>query len=56
MKAILTNADHRSMATHSKRTSHSHHLGQTAVTILMAIGFLGLIMMLSYLFINGTIK
>jgi len=54
MKAVLTNADHRSATHLSKKHSHSTHLGVTAVTILMAIAFLGLVMFLSYLFISGT--
>ena len=34
---------------------HSHHLGQTAVTVLLAAGFLGLVMFLSYIFITATV-
>lgn len=34
---------------------HSHHLGQTAVTLLLAAGFLGLVMFLSYIFITATV-
>jgi hypothetical protein len=32
------------------------HAGNAAVTILLAIGFLGLVLFLSYLFIAGTMK
>jgi hypothetical protein len=32
------------------------HPGNAAVTILLAIGFLGLVLFLSYLFITGTMK
>jgi hypothetical protein len=35
---------------------HSHHLGQTAVTLLLAVGFLGLVMFLSYIFITATVR
>jgi hypothetical protein len=38
-------------ATHSV---HHHHPGQAATTILLAIGFLALVMFLSYLFITGN--
>jgi len=33
---------------------HSHHLGQTAVTVLLAVSFLGLVMFLSYIFITSV--
>jgi hypothetical protein len=48
MKAILTNADHRT------KSGHSNHLGDTTITILLAVAFLGFVMMLSYLFIAKT--
>jgi hypothetical protein len=54
MKAVLTNADHRSATHLQKKHSHTTHFGVTAVTVLMAIAFLGLVMFLSYLFISGT--
>jgi hypothetical protein len=34
---------------------HSVHLGKTAVTILLALSFLGLVMFLSYIFITTTV-
>jgi hypothetical protein len=34
---------------------HSMHLGKTAVTVLLALSFLGLVMFLSYIFITTTI-
>ena len=34
---------------------HSIHLGKTAVTVLFAISFLGLVMFLSYIFITTTV-
>ena len=34
---------------------HSMHLGNTAVTILLALSFLGLVMFLSYIFITTTV-
>jgi hypothetical protein len=54
MKAILTNADHRTMANLPKKSEHSTHLGDTTITILLAVAFLGFVMMLSYLFISQT--
>jgi hypothetical protein len=54
MKAILTNADHRTMASLPKKSEHSHHFSPTAITILLAVAFLGFVMMLSYLFISQT--
>jgi hypothetical protein len=54
MKAILTNADHRTMANLPKKSEHSHHFGPTTITILLAIAFLGFVMTLSYLFISQT--
>ncbi len=32
------------------------HAGNAALTMLLAIGFLGLVLFLSYLFIAGTMK
>ncbi len=34
---------------------HSIHLGETAVTVLLAVSFLGLVMFLSYIFIIATV-
>jgi hypothetical protein len=34
---------------------HSLHLGKTAVTVLLAVSFLGLVMFLSYIFITATV-
>ena len=33
-----------------KKISHSFHLGDTAKTVLLALGFIGLVMFLSYLY------
>jgi len=45
----------RHMKTHTHPThNHSSHVGSTAGTILLAIGFLALVMMLTYLFTNGV--
>ena len=33
-----------------KKMLHSLHLGETAKTVLLAIGFIGLVMFLSYLY------
>jgi len=33
-----------------KKTTNSFHLGENGKTALMAIGFLGLVMLLSYLY------
>lgn len=33
-----------------KRIFHSIHLGETAKTALLAVGFIGLVMFLSYLY------
>ncbi len=33
-----------------KKMIHSFHLGDTAKTILLALGFIGLVMFLSYLY------
>ena len=37
-----------------KKSIHHMHAGEAATTILLAIGFLTLIMFLSYLFITGN--
>ena len=37
-----------------KKSTHHLHAGEAAMTILLAIGFLGLVMFLSYLFISGN--
>jgi hypothetical protein len=43
------------MKTHTHPNHHhSFHLGSTAGTILLAVGFLALIMMLTYLFTTGV--
>ena len=34
----------------------AHSAGNAGLTILLAIGFLGLVMFLSYMFITGTMK
>lgn len=34
---------------------HHHHLGQTATTVLLAIAFLSVVMLLSYLFSAGLL-
>jgi hypothetical protein len=39
---------------HMKKNTHHLHAGEAAMTILLAIGFLGLVMFLSYLFISGN--
>jgi hypothetical protein len=54
MKAILTNADHRTMANLPKKSGHSSSFGETTITILLAVAFLGFVMTLSYLFITQT--
>jgi len=38
---------------HMKHSIHLH-LGQTAVTVLLAVSFLGLVMFLSYIFISSV--
>jgi hypothetical protein len=38
---------------HMKHSMHLH-LGQTAVTVLLAVSFLGLVMFLSYIFISSV--
>ncbi|HTI90487.1 MAG TPA: hypothetical protein VL727_07850 [Puia sp.] len=35
-------------------TSANNTFGQTATTVLLAVGFLGFVLLLSYLFITGT--
>ena len=40
--------------THAEPHAH-HHIGQTASTILLAIAFLSVVMVLSYLFSSGMI-
>lgn len=37
-----------------KRTTHHVHFGEVATTISLAIAFLGLVMFLSYIFINAN--
>jgi hypothetical protein len=37
-----------------KKNTHHMHAGEAAMTILLAVGFLGLVMFLSYLFITGN--
>ena len=37
-----------------KASTTTHHAGQAATTILLAVAFLGLVMLLSYLFITGN--
>lgn len=37
-----------------KKSTHHMHAGEAATSILLAIGFLGLVMFLSYLFIAGN--
>jgi hypothetical protein len=40
-----------------KQSTHSNNtFGQTATTVLLAVGFLGFVLLLSYLFITGTMK
>jgi hypothetical protein len=39
---------------HMKHSIHLH-LGKTAVTVLLAVYFLGLVMLLSYIFITATV-
>ena len=39
---------------HMKKSTQHLHAGEAAMTILLAIGFLGLVMFLSYLFISGN--
>ena len=38
-----------------RHMKHPIHLGQTAITVLLAISFLGLVMFLSYIFITTTV-
>ncbi len=49
---VLTHANNHA-ATHGSN-EETLFAGKTAVTILLAIGFLGLVMFLSYVFIAGT--
>jgi hypothetical protein len=42
------------MKTHTHSAHTHYHLGSTAGTILLAVGFLALVMMLTWLFINGV--
>lgn len=42
--------------THPQHHSHHYHLGQTATTILLAVVFLSVVMLLSYLFSAGLIN
>jgi hypothetical protein len=37
-----------------KKVTHSAQFGATATTILMAVGFIGFVMLLSYLFITAN--
>jgi len=39
---------------HMKKNTHHLHAGEAVTTILLAIGFLGLVMFLSFLFITGN--
>jgi hypothetical protein len=39
---------------HMKHSIHLH-LGKTAITVLLAVSFLGLVMFLSYIFITATV-
>ncbi|HMI60225.1 MAG TPA: hypothetical protein VK518_04935 [Puia sp.] len=40
-----------------KQSTHANNtFGQTATTVLLAVGFLGFVLLLSYLFITGTMK
>ena len=51
---IFTILKIRHMKTHTHPThTHSYHVGSTASTILLAIGFLALVMMLTFLFTKG---
>jgi hypothetical protein len=52
---ILTILKIRHMKTHTHPTqNHSSIVGSTVGTILLAIGFLALVMMLTYLFTKGV--
>jgi hypothetical protein len=42
------------MKTHTHPTHTHSHVGSTASTILLAIGFLALVMMLTWLFTKGV--
>jgi len=39
---------------HMKKSAHPMHAGDVVRTVVLAIGFLGLVMLLSYLFISGN--
>ena len=39
-----------------QHSHHSHQPGKTAITVLLAVGFLALVMFLSYIFIASTVK
>jgi len=41
--------------THTQQHPHHYHLGQTATTILLAVTFLSVVMLLSYLFSAGLL-
>jgi hypothetical protein len=41
---------------HMKKSTHANPVGQTATTVLLAVGFLGFVLLLSYLVITGTMK
>ena len=40
---------------HMKHHPIHFHFGQTAITVLLAVSFLGLVMFLSYIFITTTV-
>ena len=41
---------------HMKKAAHPIHGGKMAVTLGLAVAFLSLVMILSYLFISGSMK
>jgi hypothetical protein len=43
----------KNTTTHAEPHAHHYHLGQNASTILLAIVFLSVVMLLSYLFSSG---
>ena len=51
---VLTHARHHAAKHAGNEETETLFAGKTAVTILLAIGFLGLVMFLSYVFISGT--
>ena len=51
---VLTHANHHAVTHGGNEETETLFAGKTAVTILLAIGFLGLVMFLSYVFIAGT--